>query len=348
MKQTPLSVMDKKLTPPSGDKHDYMSLAPYFWPNPETKDHLPYVRHDGQHNPETALISDHVEFTKMAEGVKWLAMAYYQTGDAAYAKQASVDLHVWFLNPATRMNPNLKYAQAVKGVNDGRGTGILESRCLTDVVDGLALLQGAGEWSASDEAGMRAWIEAYFTWLTTSKNGQDEHNAKNNHGSWNDVQQSALAMYLGKTDFAKDMVETAKTKRVALQIEPDGQQPMEEARTKSFGYSVFNVTALMNLATIGDRVNVDLWDYTAPSGASVRIALDYLLKFANDPKGWGHENIEGMDANSLRRPLLMAAIHYHDVKYEKAAMKMQSKNDPEQRLLELVLKMSDTANAKGR
>ena len=346
MQDGPVSVMDKKAVPPSGDKHDYMSLAPYFWPNPATKDHLPYIRKDGQHNPEASAIPDHENFTRMAEDVHAWALAYFLADDDKYAKHAAESLRVWFLAPATRMNPNLKYAQAVLGVNDGRGTGVLESRCLTDVVDALALLAGSSDWTAKDEAGMHEWIDAYFTWLTSSANGKAEHDAKNNHGSWDDVQEASLALYLGKTDFVKDLVETAKTKRIGLQIQADGQQPMEEERTKSFGYCVFNVDALMQLATLGDEVGVDLWGYTSPAGGSIRKALDYLIPFAADPKAWGHENIAGMTPDALRAPLLMAAVHYRSVAYKEDALHIRAKDDPLQTLLVLEF-MPLPAGSKG-
>ena len=105
-----------------------MSLAPYWWPNPATPNHLPYVRKDGEHNPEASAVEDHNNLGRMAKNVHALALAYYFTGDESDAKRASLLLHVWFLDPATRMNPNMKFAQAILGVNDGRGTGILDSR----------------------------------------------------------------------------------------------------------------------------------------------------------------------------------------------------------------------------
>jgi len=348
MKETPVSVVTKSQTPPSGDKHDYMSLAPYFWPNPATKDHLPYIRKDGQHNPEASAVPDHENMFRMEDNVRALAVGYFLTGDEAYARQATLHLHVWFLDPATRMNPNLQYAQAVLGVNDGRGTGILDARGLTDVVDSLALLAGSSNWSAAEEAAMHAWFSQYFTWLTTSKNGNDEANAKNNHGSWDDVQTMAIALYLGKTEFVKNLAETAKTKRIALQIQADGQQPMEEARTKSFGYCVFNLTALMKLATMAEKVDVDLWNYKAESGGSIRVALNYLVPFTQDPKAWGHEDINGMSTDSMREPLLRAALHYNDASYEAVAMKLKSKSDVQQMLLAKAFTESQAAEAKGR
>jgi hypothetical protein len=268
LKKAPTSVMDKHATPPSGDKHDYMSLAPYWWPNPDTPNHLPYIRKDGQHNPESSTIEDHNNLGEMANRVHALALAYFFTGNEAYAKHAGLLLRVWFLDPATRMNPDLRYAQAILGVNDGRGIGVLDARGFAEVVDGLAMLAGSHDWTAADDAALHDWFSKYFEWLTTSANGKDEAGQKNNHGNWYDVQAGAVASYLGKTDWLRNLAETAKTKRIGLQIEPDGQQPLEEARTKSFGYCVFSLTALEQLATIAQTVGVDVWPRARSSGST--------------------------------------------------------------------------------
>src|SRR5437660_1500601 len=139
----PFSVTSKKLTPPSGDKHDYMSEAPYFWPNPNSSNGLPYIRRDGERNPEISRISDHRSLDEMAGNVETLALAYYLKGDETYASKAAELLRAWFFEPATLMNPNLQYAQAVLGLNTGRGIGLIETRALTRVVDAAGLLAGS-------------------------------------------------------------------------------------------------------------------------------------------------------------------------------------------------------------
>jgi hypothetical protein len=158
----PLSVVDKEIAPPSGDKHDYMSQAPYFWPNPDTPNHLPYVRRDGRRNPEIRKIPDDTNMGRMRDNVETLALAYYFSDDEKYAAKASELLRVWFLDPATRMNPNLQYAQAVPGVNSGRGTGIIESTGLTVVVDSIGLLAGSTSWTQTDQRGMEKWFDEYL------------------------------------------------------------------------------------------------------------------------------------------------------------------------------------------
>ena len=151
---------------------------------------------------------------------------------------------MWFLDAKTMMKPNLEYAQAVPGVNDGRGTGILESRALTRVVDGIGLINGSKSWTKADQAGLEAWFTKYYDWITTSKHGKDEAAAKNNHGTWYDVQTTSFALFIGKTDDARKILETAKQKRIAAQVEPDGKLPLELARTNSWGYSTMDLDGL--------------------------------------------------------------------------------------------------------
>src|SRR6478609_11143396 len=115
----PGSVMDKSFAPPSGNKHDYMSLAPYFWPDLTKPDSLPYIRKDGQRNPMIDKITDKKNLVDIGRVSHMLALAYAFTSDEKYAQKAAAFLKTWFIDPATKMNPNLTYAQAVLGVNDG-------------------------------------------------------------------------------------------------------------------------------------------------------------------------------------------------------------------------------------
>ena len=179
----PPSVVDKSQIPPSGDKHDYMSVAPYYWPDPAKSNGLPYIRHDGKVNPESRVDGyDHGRMSEMGNTVETLALAYYFTGKETYAAQAAKFLRVWFLDPATRMNPNLQFAQAVLGENTGRGTGILEGRHVAVAADAAELLAGSSAWTERDKTEFKAWQEKYLDWLLTSKNGRAESNSKNNNG----------------------------------------------------------------------------------------------------------------------------------------------------------------------
>jgi hypothetical protein len=318
----PLTIVHKPKAPPSGDKHDYVSMAPYFWPDPAKKDGLPYVRRDGKVNPERDQY-DAPLLKKMAQAVGTLALAHYLTGEERYAGHAARLLRTWFLDAETRMNPNLNYAQFIPGVTEGRGIGIIDTVALLQVVDALGMLQGSPSWAKADQAGMEGWFRDYLKWLRTSKNGREEAAALNNHGSWYDVQVATYALFVGEApESVKRLLEEAKTKRVARQIEPDGRQPLELKRTKAFDYSLVNLRALFALAALGDRVGVDLWHFETKDGRGLRKALDWLVPYATGAERWPYEQITPLRGASLAPLLRRAAVAYREERYEKVLEKL--------------------------
>ncbi|HWP55725.1 MAG TPA: alginate lyase family protein, partial [Pyrinomonadaceae bacterium] len=202
----PFSIVNKGVTPPSGDKHDYMSQAPYFWPDPKSQNGLPYIRRDGERNPEINKITDHRSLDDLENSVETLALAFYLKGDEAYATKAVQLLRTFFLDPATRMNPNLEYAQFIPGVNTGRGIGLIETRGLTRVVDAIGLIAGSKALSAADERGLRDWFGKFLQWMLESKNGREEAAAKNNHGTYYDVQIVSFALFVGRQQLAVEVL----------------------------------------------------------------------------------------------------------------------------------------------
>jgi hypothetical protein len=316
------SVVDKKVVPPSGDKHDYMSLAPYFWPDPDRPDGLPYIRHDGEHNPDIKRISDHRTMFDMAGNAETLALAYYFKGDERYAAKARQLVAAWFFDPATRMNPNLQYAQGIPGKNAGRGIGIIESRALTQVLDAVGLLAGSKAWTAEDQRRLQAWFEDYLRWLQTSKNGKDEAAAKNNHGTYYDIQTACFALFLGKDAMASNILWTAERKRIAVQIEPDGRQPLELARTRAWGYSTANLGGLMQLATLGNHCGLDLWNFQTSDGRGIREAVDFLLPYGLREKKWNYQQLGGWSPNGFYSLLRRAAVEYPQGPYRSLLAKI--------------------------
>ena len=208
------------------------------------------------------------------------------------------------------MNPNLNYGQAVPGMNDGRGNGLIETRGLTRVVDAIGLLAGSKAWTDADQHGLEDWFTQFLKWMRESKNGREEAAAKNNHGTYYDVQVVSFALFVGQKKFAEDILREAKTKRIARQVEPDGRQPLETERTKGWGYSTANLSGLMSLASLGEGVNVDLWDFQTADGRSIRKALDYLIPFALEGKKWTYPQIGEWPPQSLYPLLRLAAIKY--------------------------------------
>ncbi|NQT88332.1 alginate lyase family protein [bacterium] len=315
LQQKPVSVMDKNIVPPSGDKHDYMSVGPYWWPDPKKKDGLPYIRKDGVVNPERHNY-DNVGMGQMSKAVSALALGRYFTGDERYAEHAVVLLRTWFLDPATRMSPHLEYGQAIPGRCTGRCIGIIDTLGLPHVVDAVGLLAGSEAWTEGDQRGMVEWFRRYLDWLLTSKHGQAEARTRNNHGTWCDVQVASFALFVGRDDVAGDVLRKAATLRIAAHIDPDGRQPHELARTKSWDYSAMNLRGLFALAALGERAGVNLWTYESPDGRSLRKALDYLVPFALGERKWPHKQIKTLRPASVASLLRRGAIAWHEPRYE--------------------------------
>jgi hypothetical protein len=321
----PVSVMEKSRTPMSGNKHDYMSQAPYFWYDSTKPNGLPYMRRDGQRNPEIYKITDRRYVGELDNAVRVLSMGWWLTGDEKYAQKAAVLLRHWFLDDSTKMNPNLVYAQAVPGINDGRGIGLIETVSLTGIADAAGLLEGSVSWTKKDAGALRQWYAQFLDWMLTSKNGKDEHAARNNHGTWYLVQATDFALYSGNTAKAKQLAEEGKA-LVEKQIQPDGKMPLELARTNGLGYSTFNLQAFFTLATLGREVGVDLWNYKNKEGAGIRTAFDWLLPYASGKKNWDYQQISPYNKNDLHDLLLRAALVYKDGTYREDAAGLGQKD----------------------
>ena len=312
----PESVKDKALSPTSKSKHDYMSMAPYWWPDTTKADGLPYIRKDGVRNPIIKKISDHEFLGNLEIRCKFLSLAYYFTGEEKYAAKAQQLLNVWFLNPATKMNPNLDYAQAIPGRNDGRGYGIIESRALVNIADWVCLLDGAKSFSNSDKNGIKAWYKDYLNWMLTSKNGIDESKSKNNHGTHYDAQIASFSIFVGDYNLAKNILTTAK-KRMVIQIDSDGKQPLELERTNAYSYSTMNLDGWFNLAMVGDKIGVDLWNYQAEG---LKKAINWLLPYALEEQPRTYKQLINYNSSEMYKLLMIASAKYKGNYTEKSKL----------------------------
>jgi len=312
----PISVMEKEFTPVSGNKHDYMSQAPYFWYDSSKTNGLPYIRRDGQHNPEIKRITDRTYIGRLETATKTLSLAWYLTGEEKYAEKAAALIRHWFFNEATKMNPNLEYAQAIPGVNNGRGIGIIESRTLTGIADAAGMLANSHSWTASDTKQLKDWYSQYLNWMLTSKNGNDEHKAKNNHGTWYYVQVVDFALFTGTHKKALELVNESKN-LLDSQLAKEGTWPLELARTNALGYSTFNTTAWFQLATLAEKVGVDLWHYKTSKGVNLQSAFEWLLPYALGEKKWTYQQIEPYNVEDFYPLLLQAADKFHNENYLK-------------------------------
>lgn len=247
-----------------------------------------------------------------------LAQAFYFTAEEKYAAHAALLLRTWFLDPATRMNPHLKYAQFIPGRNQGRYSGIVDTESLIGLPDAIGLLAGYKGWTTDDQKGMEKWLGAYCDWLVTSDFGKQEAKSPNNHGTVYDAQVVSLALFSGKTDLARTVLEAAKTKRIAALIEPDGTQPSELRRTKAWSYGMKNLMNLFWLAAMGERAGVDLWNYQSADGRSIRKALDFLVPFATGEKKWPYQELTSKTnwkPTGLGSFLRQATLVYNEPRY---------------------------------
>lgn len=312
------SVMNKKQVPPSGDKHDYMSTGPYWWPDPTKPDGLPYIRKDGLRNPTYYDISDTQEMDRMKDNTETLALAYYFTKEDKYAKYASKIIQTWFLDEATRQNTNLNFGQGIPGKNTGRGIGIIETRGLFRVVDAAILLQESNQWSKDNHLALQKWFSDYLNWLTTSPIGKDEADEHNNHGTHYSVQVIDYALFTGQADIALAEIETFKN-RMESQLKPDGSQPFELERTKSWDYVNMNLDGYFLVAQLAENSTINLWQYETKEGKNIKKCLDWMMPFLKNEKKWEHEQIKNIGYGETVRLLKIAAQKYSNPDYEALA-----------------------------
>ena len=310
----PVSVMDKAFTPVSGNKHDYMSQAPYFWYDSTKPGGLPYKRKDGERNPEIYKITDRTYLGKLDDACRILSLAWYLTGEEKYADKASTLLRTWFIDEATKMNPHLEYGQAIPGVNTGRGIGIIETVALISIADAAALLTGSKSWKDADHQVLQKWYAQYLNWLLTSKNGTDEHKAKNNHGTWYYAQVIDFALFTGDKNKALQLAKESKA-RLDSQLTKEGQQPLELERTNALGYSTMNLRGWFTVATLAEKTNVDIWTYQTSKDVSLRTAFDWLVPYAVGEKPWTWDQISKYNKSEIYPLLLWAADKFKEPGY---------------------------------
>lgn len=326
------TVVDKGMTPPSGDKHDYISMGRYWWPNPATADGLPYVRRDGESNPELKQF-DRDRLGDFTSRLQRLAGAYLLGGRAEHARKAVSMLRTWFINPRTRMNPNATYAQMVPGRNGGLGRpeGVLDTYSFVEAIDAIRVLESGGYLSKKDMKALREWFSEYVDWLRTSDGGLGEYAAKNNHGVAYDVQTVLFARFAGRDDVARELAEGFAERRLRPQIEADGRQPLELARTTAFGYSTYNLTHLLDMCVVAREMGMDLYD--AADGAIDR-AIGYLVQFLGNREAFPYKQIKdwrGVEQN-LARQLLRAANLKENAEYRRLYEQYRSPEEQKQAL----------------
>ncbi len=329
LKQEPLTIVNKSILPSSGDKHDYASVGPYWWPDPDKPDGLPYIRRDGECNPEVEK-TDRPLLAKLISTVKTLGLAYGFTQREDYATHAALLLRTWFMNPETRMNPNLVFGQAIPGICEGRGIGLIETAAFArEMLPAVSFIRDAENWSDEDMAGLQAWFHAFLGWMLKHPYGVDEARHGNNHSTAYDVQVVTYAFFVGQSDLARMILEGVGERRIADQIEPDGRQPLELARTKALGYASMNLGLMLELAEIGRQWGIDLINYESADGRSTRRALDWLFPYWTGEQAWTLPQIQPFSWDRAFECMRLAAYQHLNMDFEPVKAKLAGMDQEE-------------------
>jgi hypothetical protein len=290
----------------AGGKHDYFSEGDYWWPDLKNPNG-PYIQHDGMSNPDN-FNAHRLALIRLSVQVPALAAAWQLTHEKRYSQHAAEHLRAWFLEPATMMNPNLQYAQAIHGITTGRGTGIIDTLHLVEVVRSIRFLERARAFSPGESAGLRKWFSDYVTWMATSKNGIQERDAKNNHGTCWVAQAAEFATFTGQTDITGFCRTRFKEVIVPNQIAADGSFPLELARTKPYGYCIFNLDVMSAVCQILTTPHDNLFSFTSPEGRSFANAMAFMFPFIADKSKWPYKHdVEYWDDWPVRQPSLLFA-----------------------------------------
>lgn len=282
MLEEPITVTNAFSPRSAGGKHDFYSEGDYWWPDEKNPDG-PYIQKDGLTNPEN-FVEHRLAMIRFCKIIGALASAYKITGEAKYAKQASKHLEAWFMHSETKMNSNLQFAQAIKGRFTGRGIGIIDTIHLMDVAQGTLVLQNKLDKSVFE--GVQKWFSDYLEWMMTNQNGKDEMNAKNNHGTCFVMQVASFAKLTHNQELLNFCSERYKTVLLPNQMAPEGSFPLEMARTKPYGYALFNLDAMVTLCQILSNEKDNLWEFTTSNGLNIKKGIEFMYPFVKDKSKW--------------------------------------------------------------
>jgi hypothetical protein len=304
--EPPITVTASRCERSAGGPHDYYSEGDYWWPDPADPAG-PYVRRDGLSNPDN--FDDHRRaMRRLSVLVPALAAAWRLTGNERFAAAAARHLRAWFLAPATLMNPDLRFAQAIRGVTTGRGIGIIDTLHLVEVARAIAVLRASRALSGSEHEGLLRWFAAYLRWLTGSENGREERDAQNNHGTCWVLQVAEFARLIGYEQLTAWCRAHYRTVLLPGQMAADGSFPRELARTRPYGYSLFNLDAMATLCQVLSTEGDDLFAYELPDGRGLRVAMEFMVPFIRDKARWTHPpDVEHFDGWPVRHPSLLFA-----------------------------------------
>jgi len=312
----PISITRFRAKLSEGGPHDFYSNGDYWWPDPTKPNGLPYIQRDGESNPDN-FSAHRMAVRDMRDAVAALGAAYKITGDDRYVAKAVQLLRVFFLDESTRMNPNLQFAQAIPGRSAGRGIGIIDALHLIEVPMAIGAMEKSPKFPPEVLAGLKKWFGDFADWMVTSKNGQEEASAKNNHSVAYFLQLAVYARFAGDEKKVAECRRQFKEVFLTQQMARDGSFPRELARTKPYGYSIFQLDNLITLAQVLSTPQEDLWNFAYPDGRGARLAMEFMYPYLADKSNWPKKpDIASWESWPARQPcLLFAGLAYGEQKY---------------------------------
>ncbi len=311
----------------SGDPKDYISVSKFAWPDPANPGK--WVMIDGTPNTAAMANFDGPKIAAMANRVIALAQGYYFLGEKTYARAAAEQLRAWFLDPATAMNPNMNFAQAIKPDENGQPWGIIDANRFPEILNSVGLIADSGEWTPSDEAALKKWFTAFNRWLIGSPLGKKERAAKNNHGTFYDLILASGAAYVGDEATVREVLEAVGPVRLDGQIAADGSTPEEMRRAESAMYTLWNLSGLTDLAALGVKYGIDIWNHPGAQNPKLKQTGDFLLPYATGELQWtfGKQQMNPKGPMGFFRRI---APVYDDPQFNEAVASMAATVNPDE------------------
>jgi hypothetical protein len=308
--EQPITVTATRATRSTGDTHDYFSEGDYWWPDPANPNG-PYIQRDGQSNPDN--FNDHrLALIRLSLIVPALTAAWRLTKNEAHGRHAVAHLRAWFITSETRMNANLEHAQAIHNVSTGRGIGIIDTLHLVEVVRAASFLCASDLISPTDNTTLHQWFRDYLKWMTESRNGMIERDAKNNHGTCWTLQAAEFARFT-KNDAVTSFCKRQFKDKLIRQLALDGSFPLELARTKPYSYSLFNLDVMATLCEVLSTPFEKLWEFTLPDGRGMRSAMAFYWPFIDNKRKWPFKaDVEYFNDLPVRQSSLLFAARALD------------------------------------
>lgn len=320
LKRPAQSVVFKAAPPPNGKRHDYWSVAPDWWPNPETHNGLPYIHLDGQRNPAAdSNTYDYKRLRQTADDALTLALAWYLSGNEQYAGKGAALIFAWCGDSVTRMTPHMAFARMRPGDKPGMWErsprGVIEGHHLIKMVEAARILEPSHAWSKAVTNKVTNWFEAYLHWLRKSKSGIKAAGLPDHHGTWHDAQSAVFAVYTGQENLARTIIGSLLPRRLVFQVERNGAMPRELERARSRHYTFFNLAALFTLASVGQGLGVDMWHWKDSSGVSIKKAFDYAAPYLAPEATWPFGAVGRYDPYLFTPLFHRAAMVYKENNY---------------------------------